>query len=110
MTMYYLYPQYIKGEKSNMNTTFFDDFDHVYDTTGELAAIPKEPKKQSWSPPAVMQRISKMLQGYSWQPSPFTVIFLTALVIYAVAVYYGFMNFNAILYIFVVKYLPMLPY
>jgi hypothetical protein len=59
--------------------------------------------------PAVLQRISKMLQGDLWQPSPFTVIFMTALVIYAVAVYYGVMNFNAILYIFVVKYLPLLP-
>jgi len=92
-----------------MNTVFIDDFDHVYDTTGELAAIPKkikEPKKQSWSTlPAVMQRISKRCQGYSWQPSPFTVVFLTALVVYAVAVYYGVMNFNAILYILVIKYL-----
>ena len=94
-----------------MNTTFFDDFDHVCDTSGKLAAIPKKVKEPSWTPlPAVLQRISKMCQGYSWQPSPFTVIFLTALVIYAVAVYYGVMNFNAVLYILVIKYLPLLPH
>jgi hypothetical protein len=97
-----------------MNTGFIDDFDHVYNTTWELAAIPKklkEPKKQSWSSlPAVMQRISKMCQGYSWQPSPIMVVFLTALVVYAVMAYYGVMNFNAVLYIFVTKYLPLLPH
>ena len=94
-----------------MNTTFFDDFDHVYDTTWELAALPKKVKKQSWSlPPAVMQRILKMCQGDLWQPSPIMVFFMTALVVYAVMAYYGVMNFNAILYIFVTKYLPLLPH
>jgi len=96
-------------------STAFIDVDHFYDTTWKLTAIPKKVKKvkkQSWSPllPTVMQRISKMCQGYSWQPSPITVVFLTALVVYAVMAYYGVMNFNAILYILVTKYLPLLPH
>src|SRR3954469_2993000 len=96
-----------KKEKSSMNTTFIDDVD----TTWELAAIAKKAKKPSWSPPpAVMQRISKICQGDSWQPSPIMVIFMTALVVYAVMAYYGIMNFNAVLYIFVTKYLSLLPY
>jgi len=94
-----------------MNTVFIDDFDHFYDTTWELAAIPKKTKGQSWSLlPAVLQRISKMCQGDSWQPSPIIVVFLTALVVYAVMAYYGVMNFNAVLYILVIKYLPLLPH
>lgn len=97
-----------------MNTVFIDNSDHFYDTTWKLAAIPKEAKKvkkQSWPQlPAVLQRISILDQGYSWQPSPTMVVFLTALVVYAVMVYYGVMNFNAVLYILVIKYLPLLPH
>ncbi len=90
-----------------MNTAFIDDF---YDPSLKLPAISKKAKEQSWSLhlPAVLQRISMLDQRYLVQPSPTMVVFLTALVFYAVTVYYGFMNFNAILYIIVVQYLPHL--
>ncbi|HEY4037089.1 MAG TPA: hypothetical protein VGL94_24295 [Ktedonobacteraceae bacterium] len=95
-----------------MNTTFMNDLDHRSDTTVKIAALPEKTKEQSWPLllRAMLQRISKMCQGYSWQPSPFMVIFLSALVFNTVMIYYGFMNFNAVLYILVIKYLPLVSH